>query len=57
VKNFNALKPVAKYLNVKVTFFWNTTSYGLVICYRRFRWACCVFRHQFSSPAPLTIVI
>jgi len=33
------------------------TTYRLVICYRRFRRACCVFRHQFSSPAALTIVI
>jgi len=33
------------------------TTYRMVFCYRRCRRACCVLRHQFSSPAALTIVI
>ena len=34
---------MVKYLNVKITIFWNMTPYILVMCYRRFRRACCVF--------------
>jgi len=32
------------------------TTYRLVFCYRRFKRACCVFRHHFSSTAAVTSV-
>jgi hypothetical protein len=38
------------YSLLKYNFIW------MVMCYRRFRRACCLFRHQFSSPAAVTSV-
>ena len=41
---------------MKVTIFWSMTSYRLVMCYRRFRRACCLFRHS-SVQLPLSPVV